>query len=88
MGPVLERELALLFESEAPAEELARDVVSWAFDRGLVLRSSLDERLAFVIVSRDGASRAARVVDAPSRPPRPRGEKSEWMTAMPARRRA
>jgi hypothetical protein len=87
IGPVLERELALLFERHETAE-LPRAIVAWAFERGLVLRSSLDASLVHVIVTREGASRAARVVDAPQPqppPPRPRGQ--EWTTAMPARRK-
>jgi hypothetical protein len=89
IGPELERELALVFEQGGTPAELAGEVLSWAFDRALVVRSSLDATLCHVIVARDGRSRAARVVDAPApspaTPPRPRS--AEWSSMMPARRR-
>jgi hypothetical protein len=90
LGPIVEHELALLFEENAEAsdDELARAIIAFAFARRLVMRSTLDPEVIHFPIGRDGESRGVRVADEPPRPdpPRTRRRQAEWTATMPARR--
>jgi hypothetical protein len=87
IGPALERELALVFEAHREPAELAAAIAAFAFERGLVFRTTLRDDVVLLPVSRAGDARAVRIVERPA--PRPNAPKRgpEWTAAMPARRK-